>query len=33
MQTEEDILDYWFEKEILSTSTKDIYIKGYYDVT
>ena len=25
MQTEEDILDYWFEKRNLSTSTRDIY--------
>jgi hypothetical protein len=28
MQTEEDILDYWFEKRNLSTSTRDIYSRA-----
>ena len=31
MQTEEDILDYWFEKRNLSTSTRDIYWPVHYN--
>jgi uncharacterized protein YfaS (alpha-2-macroglobulin family) len=33
MQIDEDILDYWFEKRNLSTSTRDIYSRAIQQYT